>query len=249
MNEIQIWGIKINPIRKVDIIKLIDKHLIEGDGLFQLTGVNPETIAKAQDNFELTNSINNSNIVNIDNMLVVTTLRILGYKIPERAACPDIFEMLLALSNSKGYTVYFLGSKEEILRTMVAKLKVKYPELKIVGSRNGYFCNASEELLIVEEISKIKPDMVFIALPTPQKELFISHYKNNLGVRFAFGVGGVFDVQAGKVKRAPLWMRNIGLEGLHRMIQNPADYGARYKTLYLPFIKLFFRELFKKNRI
>jgi N-acetylglucosaminyldiphosphoundecaprenol N-acetyl-beta-D-mannosaminyltransferase len=132
---------------------------------------------------------------------------------------------------------------------MVAKLKVKYPELKIVGSRNGYFCNASEELLIVEEISKIKPDMVFIALPTPQKELFISHYKNNLGVRFAFGVGGVFDVQAGKVKRAPLWMRNIGLEGLHRMIQNPADYGARYKTLYLPFIKLFFRELFKKNRI
>jgi len=153
-------------------------------------------------------------------MLVVTTLRILGYRIPERAACPDIFELLMQLSDKKGYSVYFLGAKEEILQLMIKKLTTKYPDLKIAGSHNGYY-RPEEELSIVKEIQNLKPEMLFIALPSPQKELFIYNHKKDLGVRFAFGIGGVFDVQAGKVRRAPLWMRRIGMEGIHRMVQNP----------------------------
>jgi N-acetylglucosaminyldiphosphoundecaprenol N-acetyl-beta-D-mannosaminyltransferase len=179
-------------------------------------------------------------------MLVVTSLRLLGYKIPERAACPDIFELLMKLSNSKGYRVYFLGAKEEILQQMIRNLKIKYPDLNIAGARNGYY-KADEEPDIVKEIQQLKPDMLFIALPSPEKELFIYRFKNELGARFAFGVGGVFDVQAGKVRRAPPWMRSMGLEGVHRMVQNPANYGKRYRRYYLPFMKLFLKEFFNRN--
>jgi N-acetylglucosaminyldiphosphoundecaprenol N-acetyl-beta-D-mannosaminyltransferase len=247
MNIINIWGIKINPLSKVEIVDLIDKHISNNEGIFHLTGVNPETISQAQDVPSLQMAINSSDIVNIDNMFVVTCLRLLGYKIPERAACPDIFELLMVLANHKGYSVYFLGAKEDILQLMIKKLIIKYPKLNIAGSRNGYY-KPEEESSIVEQIKNAKPDMLFIALPSPQKEVFIYNNKKTLGVRFAFGVGGVFDVQAGKVTRAPSWMRNIGFEGFHRAIQNPANYGQRYMKYYLPFIKLFFRELISKKK-
>ena len=246
MNEIRIWGIKINPLTKNEIVNKVEQSILNKAPLFHLTGVNPETITQAQNDPELKEAVNASTLVNIDNSLVLLSLRLLGYKVPERAACPDIFEQLLSLSNIKGYNVYFLGAKEEILQLMISKLKTKYPELQIAGARNGYF-TPDEELMIVKSISDIKPDMLFIALPTPQKELFIHKYKQILGVYFAFGVGGAFDVQAGKVNRAPAWMRNIGLEGTHRALQNPANYGKRYLKYYFPFIKIVFKEFFKKS--
>jgi N-acetylglucosaminyldiphosphoundecaprenol N-acetyl-beta-D-mannosaminyltransferase len=246
MNSISIWGIKINPLKKVEIVDLIDKHITNNPWTFHLTGVNPETIAQANQNLALREAINSSDLVNIDNMLVVTTLRLLRYKVPERAACPDIFELLMKLADTKGYSVFFLGAKEEVLQLMLTNLYAKYPKLKVAGVRNGYY-KPEEEPAIVKGIESLKPDMLFIALPSPQKELFIHHYKKNLGARFAFGIGGVFDVQAGKVTRAPAWMRNIGLEGFHRAVQNPANYGKRYTTYYLPFLKLFLKELFSKK--
>jgi len=88
---------------------------------------------------------------------------------------------------------------------------------------------------------------LFIALPTPQKELFIHNYKNMIGARFAFGIGGAFDCQAGKVRRAPAWMRNIGLEGFHRAVQNPSDYGRRWVKFNWKLLKLFYRELSGKK--
>lgn len=246
MESIDIYGIKINPLRKAEIVEIIDTHVSHNTWTFHLTGVNPETIAQAQENAALRTAINSSDIVNIDNMLVVTSLRLLGYRIPERAACPDIFEQLMQLSSIKGYSVYFLGAKEEILQQMIGNLKAKYPALKIAGARNGYY-KTEDESSVVKEIELLKPDLLFIALPSPEKELFIHNYKNKLGARFAFGVGGVFDVQAGKVRRAPLWMRSIGLEGVHRMLQNPANYGKRYKRYYVPFIKLFMKEFFSRK--
>jgi len=249
MKQINIWNIKINPLKKNDIVQIIEDHIISGDKYtFHQTGVNPETIAQAHTSKALRDTINSSDLVNIDNMLVTTCLRLLGYKIPERAACPDIFELLLELGNRKGYTVYFLGAKEEILVTMLEKISNKYSSLRVVGSRNGYF-KPEEEALIVEAIRSARPDMLFVALPTPQKELFINRNKERLGTRFAFGVGGAFDVQAEKVVRAPEWMRSIGLEGIHRALQNPSDYGKRYLKYYLPFLKLFFKELVKPKQI
>jgi N-acetylglucosaminyldiphosphoundecaprenol N-acetyl-beta-D-mannosaminyltransferase len=248
MKTIDIWNIKINPLSKVEIVDLIDEHISNNSGTFQLTGVNPETIVQAQLINGLKTSINTSEIVSIDNMLVLTFLRLLGHRINERAACPDVFELLLERASQKGFTVYFLGAREDILLNMKERLKIKYPELKIIGSQHGYY-NCTEELAIVQEIEKLHPDMLFIALPTPQKEMFIHEYKERKIARFAFGIGGAFDCQAGKVVRAPRWMRSIGLEGIHRALQNPSDYGKRYVKYNLTFISLFISVLLNKKKV
>lgn len=237
MKNIDVWGLRINPLKITDIIKTIDEHISSTDKVFHLTGVNPETIAQSQVNRELRLAIQSSNLVNIDNMLVVLFLRLMGYKIPERAACPDIFEALLELSSKKGYSVYFLGAEEEVVNGMIGKLKLIFKNLNVVGFQNGYY-KPEEEEAIIHNINLLNPDMLFIAFPTPRKELFIYRNKDRLNARFAFGVGGAFDVQAGKVKRAPNWMRRIGLEGIHRVLQNPMEYGTRYITHYLPFLRL-----------
>src|SRR5690606_29766576 len=132
---------------------------------------------------------------------------------------------------SKGYSVYFPGAKQEIIDRMLEKLKIKYPQLKVAGSRNGYF-RPEEEQTIIEGISEKNPDMLFIALPTPQKELCIKNNKQRRGPRFHFGVGGAFDLQPEKVIGAQGWVRSSGLERLHRAVQNPSDYGKRYKKHY-----------------
>ncbi|HLO59737.1 MAG TPA: WecB/TagA/CpsF family glycosyltransferase [Bacteroidales bacterium] len=242
MEQINIWGIKINPLTKSNILEIVDNHIAHNDSLFQLTGVNPETISHATQIPELRQAIYDSEIVNIDNMLVTTCLRLLHYKVPERAACTDIFELLLELAEKKGYTVYFLGASQDVIDKMKANFAKKYPDLKILKMRNGYFKQA-DEAGIVEEISTLSPDMLFVGLPTPQKEVFIHKYKNVLNARFAQGVGGAFDCMGGKVNRAPKWMQRIGLEGIHRTLQNPHYYGKRYKVLYLPFLKMFLKEI------
>lgn len=231
-----------------EIVSIIDNHIINNEGTFHLTGVNPETISRAQQVPALKAAINSSDLVSVDNMLVATALRLMGYRVPERLAGPDVFEKLLALAASKKYSVYFLGAREEILQLMLKKIKMAFPGIIVAGSRNGYYAS-EEEPAIVNDIAALKPDMLFVALPSPNKEVFIYNHKLNLGARFAFGVGGAFDCMAGKVRRAPLWMRKIGLEGIHRNLQNPSDYGRRYVKYLFLFMKLVLKDLsFKKRR-
>lgn len=246
--KVNIWGISINPLRKVDFINIIDKHIVSNTKKpLHITGVNPETISQSTKLPILKEAINDSDLVIIDNTLVLLLLKVSGVKAPERVATPDLFESMLELAKKKGYPIYLLGAKEEILKKAVENIKSEYLGIKIAGYRNGYF--KKEELPeICTTIKASMPKMLFLALPTPQKETFIQSFKYQLGVPVLLGVGGAIDVKAGLVKRAPLYLRNIGLEGIHRAMQNPLNYGKRYFTLYPSFILFAIKELFKRNK-
>lgn len=248
-NKINIWGISFNSIRKVDFIELIDNHISShSDKLLHITGVNPETISQSFNNSQLLNAINSSDLINIDNTLVLLMLRLSGVRAPERVATPDLFEDMLSLAEKRGYSIYLLGSKEDVLTKAIKNIKFQYPEIIIAGYRNGYY--KQEEIpKVYEDIKKVKPQMLFLALPTPDKEIFIQNFKSTLGVPVLLGIGGAIDVKAGLVIRAPLFFRKIGLEGIHRVLQNPRNYGKRYLTLYPAFIWFAIKEMFKrKNR-
>lgn len=248
--KVNIWGIPFNPIRKDLFITLIDYHISSHSQLpLHITGVNPETITQSFGDPHLLEAINDSDLVNIDNTLVLLMLRFSGVKAPERVATPDLFESMLALAEKKAYSIYLLGAKEEILIKAIENIKKDYPAIKIAGYRNGYF-NEEEITEVCKEIKETEPTMLFVALPTPEKEIFILKYKHLLGVKVLLGVGGAIDVKAGLVSRAPLFLRKIGLEGIHRALQNPFNYGKRYFTLYPAFIGYTLKQLLlnkKKN--
>jgi len=245
VKKVNIWSIKINPIKLSEFIELIDAHISSHHFKpLHITGVNPETVAHSQRNPDLLNAIQDSDLVNIDNTLVLIMLRLNGISAPERVATPDLFESMLALAERKSYSIYILGAKQDILDKALVNIRSQFPGINIAGCRNGYF---SEEQIpeVCDEIKKAHPHMLFLALPSPQKEMFIYNHKNTLNVPVLLGIGGAIDVVAGLVNRAPLFLRKIGLEGIHRALQNPSNYGKRYFELYPIFLRIVFNEFIK----
>lgn len=244
MNTIYSCGIKINPIRVEEISSVTEMWLSEGKKGFQITGVNLEQIALLSKDAKFSDYVNDSNIVNIDGSVVSWHLKLKGYKSCYRTLCADILETLLQNANNNQRSIFLLGATQDTLETLVANILRKYPNIRIVGFHNGYF---SDEKMIVENIASSNPDYLFIGMPSPFKERFISTYKGELEAGICFGVGGMFDIMAGKAKRAPKTIQKLGLEWLYRITQNPIGHSKRVLRALLPCMSIFFRDLFTKK--
>ncbi|MBN8458949.1 MAG: WecB/TagA/CpsF family glycosyltransferase [Verrucomicrobia bacterium] len=242
---IYIWGIKFNVLTIGCLVDLVNRRLVENDTPIHISGVNPETVVHASRNEIIRKAILESDFVNVDNALIVLVLRLLGYKVPERVATPDLFEALLRLAADERYRVFILGAKESVLQAALRNIRKDYPNIAIEG-QNGYYSRENPDE-IVERIKLAAPDMLFIALPSPEKEAFILKYKKELGSKLLLGVGGAVDCRAGVVKRPPQVIRNNGFEGIVRSLQNPLNYGKRYITFYPAFIKIAIKSLFSKR--
>ena len=121
----------------------------------------------------------------------------------------------------------------------------RLPGLQVAGVRNGYW-RAEEEAKVVKLIADSRPDLLFVAISSPKKELFLGRYQAEMKVPFAMGVGGSFDVVVGKLKRAPVWMRRCGLEWFFRFLQEPRRMFKRYFIDDPYFFWLLLKELFRK---
>lgn len=247
METIYLWNVKYNPLSRKDVVDTIVKMLKRGKRGIQLTGVNSTTTVIAQKVDILRQSILDSDIVNIDNILATLALRLLGYNIPERAASPDIFELFLKYADKNHDSVYFLGATQTVMDNMIESIRNDYPNLIIAGYHNGFY-SKEEEMTIIDEIRKKAPTFLFLGLPTPMKETFIFKYKDTINVGVLYGVGGAFDCKGGTIKRAPLWMQKIGMEGIYRAIKKPSVYGKRFIQYDTIFVWMFLKEFFRFKR-
>lgn len=244
MNTIHSCGIKIDLLSVNEISAIVNSSLEKGRKGFHLTGINIEQIALINKNKEFKDYINSSDIVNIDGTAVSLFLRLRGYKESKRALCADIFLNMLKTANEKKQRVYFLGASEDVILKLVKNIHDKYPNINITGFHNGYF---NDESQIVSEISKTNSDYLFIGMPSPFKERFITTYKHNLNVGVCYGVGGMFDILAGKVNRAPAKIQKMGLEWLYRISQNPIGHSKRVLKALIPCLLVFLNDLFIKR--
>jgi N-acetylglucosaminyldiphosphoundecaprenol N-acetyl-beta-D-mannosaminyltransferase len=133
---------------------------------------------------------------------------------------------LLAHAALRDYPVFLLGGTREVVERTAAVCRERHAGLKIAGYHHGYFWE--DEAAVVEAIRVSGARLLFVAITSPKKENFINRWKHELGADFVMGVGGTFDVIAGKVKRAPEWMRRCGLEWLFRVLQEPRRMWRRY---------------------
>jgi N-acetylglucosaminyldiphosphoundecaprenol N-acetyl-beta-D-mannosaminyltransferase len=141
----------------------------------------------------------------------------------------------------KGWRVFLLGARDEIISSVCRIYIDKYPGLLIAGHRNGYW-SADQDQQVAEQILQSKADLLFVAISSPKKEKFLNRYQEFMKIPFSMGVGGTFDVAAGKVKRAPLWMQKAGLEWFFRFMQEPRRMFRRYFIEDMLFIRLFVEE-------
>lgn len=190
---------------------------------------NPEVLYNGLSNKQLKKSFKDENSIIIpDGIGTVLASRILKHPISQRIAGIEVMAEIIKNASLEGKSVYFLGATEEVINKCVENISKKYPKLKIAGYHNGYFDfdNCDE---IVGEIVKVKPWAIFVAMGSPKQEIFIINNFDKIPAKIFMGVGGSFDILAGNLKRAPKWMRSIGLEWLYRVIKEP----FRIKRLFV----------------
>ena len=196
--------------------------------------VNAAKLVNFRTDPELARSVRECDVINVDGMGVVWGARLLGHDVSERVAGIDLFEALLHVSATHGYPVFFLGATDEVARRAVERCVAHFRGLRIAGYHHGYF--GDSEQAVVDMIRQSGARLLFVAMSSPKKENFINRWKSELDVDFVMGVGGSFDVMAGKVKRAPIWMQRCGLEWFYRVIQEPRRMWKRYLVTNCKFV-------------
>ena len=175
-------------------------------------------------------------------MAVVWASRVLRQSLPERVAGIDLFEELLGLAHRERYSVYLLGAEQAVLQEVIERVNARYPGVRIAGSRNGYF-GRDQEAEVAANVRDARPDILFVAITPPKKEIFLATWGRVMSVPVCHGVGGSFDVMAGKVKRAPVLWQRVGLEWLYRTLQEPRRLWKRYLVTNSIFLWMVLREL------
>jgi N-acetylglucosaminyldiphosphoundecaprenol N-acetyl-beta-D-mannosaminyltransferase len=161
---------------------------------------------------------------------VVWAARHVKQPVKERVAGFDLMHELLREGEKRSWSVYLLGASQEIVASAYANFQKKYPGMRFVGHRDGYFSD-KEDGAVVAAVRAANPDLLFVARATMNQEPWIEKYQKVLGVPVIMGVGGSFDVVSGKLKRAPAFFRRMGLEWFYRLIQEPSRYK---RMLVLP---------------
>ena len=233
--DVASMGETVTTIRDAVAARRFTQHVV----------VNVAKLVNMRTDPQLDASVRACDIINIDGMGVVIGARFLGHDVPERVAGVDLFHALLAMSAREGFSVFLLGAKDEVVSTAAAKVQALYPGLKLAGYHHGYFWD--DEAAMVDTIRASGAQLLFVAITSPRKENFINRWRDQLGVSFVMGVGGTFDVVAGKVKRAPLWMQKYGLEWLYRVIQEPGRMWKRYLVTNVRFGGLLVREKLRQR--
>lgn len=204
--------------------------------------INVDKLVKASRDERLRAIINDCALINVDGMPVVWASRLLGKPLKERVAGVDLFEALMARAAERGWRVFLLGAREEVVGALAQQYQRTCPQLVLAGYRNGYWDGEAEEAQVVEQIRDSRADLLFVAISSPKKEQFLGRYQAAMRVPFAMGVGGTFDVAIGRVKRAPRWMQNAGLEWFYRFLQEPRRMFRRYFIDDMAFIWLLIKE-------
>lgn len=223
MDKVNILGVHVDMVNISEAADCIMRFLDE-DKFHAVFTPNSEIIMHAYKNAEFADLLNRAELLTADGIGVVHASKILKKPIKERAAGYDIARQVLQKMNYTDHKLFLFGGKPGVAEEAKKNLVKEYPELNIVGLRNGYF-KPEEEDEIVEQINNSGADIVFVCLGAPKQEEWIDRNRDKLNVRVAMGIGGSLDVFAGRVERAPEIFCKTGMEWFYRLCKEPWRIG------------------------
>jgi N-acetylglucosaminyldiphosphoundecaprenol N-acetyl-beta-D-mannosaminyltransferase len=195
----------------------------------QHSDINVAKVVQMASDPVLRSDVSESDLICVDGMGVKWACRLLGVPVAGRVTGVDLMMQTFSLCEREGFRPFLLGARQDVLDKMIEVLGQTHPKLRIAGSRNGYF-KRDDEPEIVAQIAASGADCLFVGITSPIKERFLRKHRDALNVPFQVGVGGAFDVAAGKVQRAPVFIQRIGMEWLFRVAQEPRRLFWRYLT-------------------
>jgi N-acetylglucosaminyldiphosphoundecaprenol N-acetyl-beta-D-mannosaminyltransferase len=237
-DTVEMFGVRIDAL---DMAATVDRvfEIVERGRPTQHVVLNAAKVVEMERRPELRAVVGRCGMVNADGASIVWASRVLGRPVPERVTGIDLFGELVGRAATTGHSVFLLGATDDVVGETRRRLEQRHPALRIAGARNGFW---AEDRAVVDEIRAAAPDLLFVALPSPRKEFWLDEHLDGLGVPFVMGVGGTFDVVAGRVRRAPRWAQRTGTEWAFRLAQEPGRMWRRYLVGNTVFVALTVRE-------
>lgn len=229
MDRISLLGLPIDRLTMSEALETIEGYIRQREPRHIITA-DASMVVLAHENADLMEIVRSADLVTPDGSGLLWASRVLKHRITDRVSGVDLVAKVCEISARTGARIYFLGAAPGVADEAAARLADRYPGAKIVGTHDGYF-PADKEPDVVRQIAEAKPDVLFVAFGIPKQEQFIRRNREAMRVPVCVGIGGSFDVYSGRVRRAPVWMQNIGFEWLYRLAQNPKKIG---KVMTLP---------------
>ncbi len=238
---VKILGLRVDCVSPDQALEIIDRFIQEKTPR-QIVTADASMVVIARRDPELRSIVEKSDLVTPDGAGILWASRLLRIPVFRKVSGVDLADRLCALSPTKDYRIFFFGAAPGVADKAAVKMRQHYPGARIVGVRDGFF-TAEQEPDILAQIKAATPDIVLVAMGIPKQEKWIHQNKDQIGAPVFIGVGGTFDVFSGRVKRAPVWMQNSGLEWLYRLWKNPRKI---VKVMTLPeFALLALRQRFR----
>lgn len=217
--QVDVLGVPVDVVTMKEAIQRV-QHMYEEPGLHLIATANAEMVMLARRDKELHTILSNAALVVADGAGVLWAGEQKGQHFPERVAGCDLSMALLAEAAKRRTPVYCLGAAPGVAEQAIRNVEKKVGSLVVVGTHSGFF-DDREEARIIDAIAQSGAKLVLVALGVPKQEKWISQKLAHLDGVVAIGIGGSFDVMAGVVKRAPLWMQRNRIEWLYRLAKQP----------------------------
>jgi N-acetylglucosaminyldiphosphoundecaprenol N-acetyl-beta-D-mannosaminyltransferase len=233
--RVNLGGVLVDQVDFDSAVDRIERFVTSG-GAHQIATVNLDFVAIARRRPEFMEVLNQVDLAVPDGMPLVWLSRLTGTALTERVAGVELFGACCEIAAEQQLGIFLLGAADGVAEEAGKNLQELYPGLRIVGSYSPSLGALSEEEddYIVELIQQAQPHFLFVALGAPRQDVWIREHMSRLHVPVSMGVGCVFDIYAGAVKRAPKWMQQFGLEWAFRLAQEPARLWRRYLVDDLP---------------
>ena len=228
--KINILGVAFDALTLGEAEERADALLCSGAGGYIVTA-NPEIVLRCREDAAYAAAVNGAKLVLADGVGDLCAARILGTPLPGRVAGADLVPRLLARLAERGGSVFLYGARPGVAERAGESLQSACPGLRIAGTENGYI---SDETALLEALEREKPDLLLLGLGAPRQELWMAQNRQKINA-VMIGVGGLLDVFAGDIPRAPESWQRLGLEWLYRLLREPRRFK---RVIRLPKILL-----------
>lgn len=211
-----ILGVHVHRLTMEEAVAAV-QDLLRTGGHHQVATVNATMLVRAARDADIRRVLNDATLRIPDGIGVLLAARLLGVPPYRRVPGIELVERLCAAGAAQQQTLYLIGAAPGVAAAAAARLRARYPGLRIAGTQHGYF---TADGAVVEAVHAARPDLVLVALGFPRQEQWIARHRERLGT-VNVGVGGSLDVLAGRLGRAPRWMQRAGLEWAYRVLREP----------------------------
>ncbi len=224
-----VLGVGVHAVDMTRAVNIIAHAVLDRtEGYICVTGVHG--VMEAQRDPALREVFSRALMVVPDGMPTVWMGRLQGHRRMQRVFGPDLMLGVMNNRQLRNCSHFLYGGAEGIAEQLERSLRRRFPAIRIVGTYTPPFrpLNEIEQTHLSQSIASVQPDIVWIGLSTPKQERFMAEYLPRLDCTLMIGVGAAFDFHSGKLKDSPSWVKQLGLQWLHRLLQEPARLWKRY---------------------